>query len=148
MRQTIFDPWTAFRFHFRIFVLLLLLPVLATACSIAEPVKTAETPEQKGFALYATFVVMQEKAADVVEDPDTPGVVVEAIQKADRIAQPASKLLQAAAYQLQLARARLREVNDQTTLDEFQAALTTFNERLAEDGPKLEALIAAVREEL
>ena len=143
-------PWLEHRRARLWFQLIFVLPLLLllAACPSIEPVQRAETPEQKAFALYGTFVIMQEQGAKIVLDETTPAAVVRAIQAADRVAHPASKVLNAAAQQLQIARARLRNVENQTTLQEFEAALAVFNERWNEDAPKLRALIAAVEREL
>jgi hypothetical protein len=38
---------------------------------VNSPVQQAETPEQKAYALYGTYVIFQEKAAELVQDSST-----------------------------------------------------------------------------
>ena len=61
-----------------------------TGCSTLDPVKEAETLEQKGYAMYGTFVVYEEQAAKLIQDPGVPDNVKAAIQRADKTAKPAA----------------------------------------------------------
>lgn len=127
-------------------VLFTLLLVFAGGCATLEPVKTAETPEQKAFALHGTYVIYKEIAADLAEDPETPTTVVLAFERMVNVGDPAAVLLREAAAQLELARIQLGQAENQSALDEFQAALTTFNSRWADAQPKLQGFIDAVKE--
>lgn len=126
----------------------LLLLFTVTGCSTIEPVRTAETPEQKAFALHGTYVIYKEVAADLSEDPDTPDAAVEAFVRLVDVGDPAAVLLKEAATQLELARARLRDIEDQASLDQFTVALQVFNERWIDAQPKLQGLIDAVKEQI
>ena len=126
----------------------LLLLFAVAGCATIEPVRTAETPEQKAFALHGTYVIYKEVAADLAEDPDTPDAAVEAFVRLVDVGDPAAVLLQEAAKQLELARARLRDIEDQTAIDEFTVALQVFNERWGDAQPKLQGLIDAVKEQI
>ncbi len=127
---------------------LLVFAIFISGCATVEPVKTAETPEQKAFALYGTYVIYKEVGADLAVDPDTPDEFVQYLATAVRVADPASVLLKEAGIQLEKARARLKEIENQTTLDEFTVALQVFNERWADAQPKLQSFIDAVKEEI
>lgn len=50
-------------------LILCMLAVSGAACAPVNPVAVAETPEQKAYAAYGMFVVFQETAADLVDDP-------------------------------------------------------------------------------
>ena len=75
--------------------LLLLLTALA-GCQSANPMRAAETPEQRAYAAYGTFVIAQETAADLVEDASIPdGVRLRIIQAEERAKPVADSLLDA-----------------------------------------------------
>jgi len=66
------------------------------ACA-ANPVADAQTPEQKAFALYGTFVVFEEEGAKLVASTEIPDTAKQAIRVADAKAKPvADNLYQAA----------------------------------------------------
>lgn len=67
-------------------------------------VATASTLEQRAFALYGTFVVLEEQAAVLVRDRSIPKDVRKAIQRADKIAKPLADRLRGLAVQLNAAR--------------------------------------------
>ncbi len=65
-------------------------------CQGANPIKAAETPEQRAYAAYGTFVIAQETAADLVEDASIPdGVRLRIIQAEERAKPVADSLLDA-----------------------------------------------------
>lgn len=66
-------------------LLVLGLGVSLTACGVAT---TAETPQQRAYALIGTYAVLAQEAATLIENPDTPDEVVEAISLADQLAWP------------------------------------------------------------
>lgn len=69
---------------------LLLLTALA-GCQSANPIAAAETPEQRAYAAYGTFVIAQETAADLVEDTAIPRGVKLRIIAAEERAQPVAE---------------------------------------------------------
>ena len=65
-------------------------------CQGANPIKAAETPEQRAYAAYGTFVIAQETAADLVEDASIPdGVRLRIITAEERAKPVADSLLDA-----------------------------------------------------
>jgi hypothetical protein len=65
-------------------------------CQTANPLAAAETSEQRAFAAYGTFVILQETAADLVEDPAIPrGAKLRIIQAEERAKPVADSLLDA-----------------------------------------------------
>ena len=68
------------------------LAMLIVACT-ANPVKQAETFEQKAFALYGTYVIFQGEAAELVQDVATPERVKQALRDADKAAYPVAESL-------------------------------------------------------
>ena len=75
----------------------LLLWVFALAgCQSANPIAAAETSEQRAYAAYGTFVIFQEKAADLVEEQSLSRSVRLRIVQAEERAKPiADSLLDA-----------------------------------------------------
>ena len=124
------------------------LVLLLVGCNTLEPIQTAETPEQKAFALYADYVIYKEIGADLAEDPDTPDQFVLALAAAVQVGDPAAELLREVADQVTIARARLRAIPNQETEDELIVALQVFNENWVDAQPKLFAVIDAVKEAL
>lgn len=90
---------------------LVVLPLIIL-CSIFSgcqhnPLKAAETAEQKAFALYGTFEVAETLAAKLVLAPEVPANVKQALRKADREAKPAADALLAAAEEVILIKRQL-----------------------------------------
>ena len=75
---------------------LLLWLVALSGCQSANPMRPAETPEQRAYAAYGTFVIAQETAADLVEQENIPrGVRLRIIQAEERAKPVADSLLDA-----------------------------------------------------
>lgn len=74
----------------RLLVSLCLLAL--TACG-ANPYKDADTIQQKGYATYGTFVIVEEQAAALVQDPAVSGVVKLALRRADAKGKPIADAL-------------------------------------------------------
>lgn len=88
--------------------LALAVPLAAALLLAACAVRTAETPAQKAFALYGTFVVAEEAAAALIADPALPAAVRQGIRTADAVAKPLADALMAAAREYARAAAELR----------------------------------------
>lgn len=72
----------------------LLLWVFAFAgCQSANPIAAAETSEQRAYAAYGTFVIFQEKAADLVEEQSLSRSVRLRIVQAEERAKPVADSL-------------------------------------------------------
>lgn len=68
--------------------LILTLAALAlTACG-ANPFKDAENTQQEGYASYGTFVILEEQAAALVQNPAVPASVKLTLRRADAEAKP------------------------------------------------------------
>ncbi len=88
MRQLLYNQYLAF------FTLLLLVGL--QGCASTNPIGAAETAEQRAYAAYGTFVIFQEKAADLVEDENIPdGVKLPIIQAEERAKPVADSLIEA-----------------------------------------------------
>lgn len=120
----------------------LLLGLLA-ACA-HSPVQTAQTPEQKSFALYGEFVVYEEVAARLMQAPEVPASVKEAIKAADGKAKPiADKLLDAALEVIQIQK---QIAAGTSTQERLAIANTNLAQWYQEAEPKVSALVSAVKE--
>lgn len=76
-----------------------LLAVLTLAACASNPFSVAKTTEQKAYASYGTFVVMEQQGAKLIEDATVPVAVKRAIQRADAKAKPAADQLKLAVDQ-------------------------------------------------
>ena len=76
--------------------LLLCFTALLQGCAGSNPIAAADTPEQRAYAAYGTFVIAQETAADLVEDASIPdGVRLRIISAEERAKPVADSLLDA-----------------------------------------------------
>ena len=57
--------------------------IFAGCATFTKPFKTANTPQQKAYALYGTFVEIEEQVADIVTTQEIDEEVLEAIKHAD-----------------------------------------------------------------
>lgn len=69
------------------------LTVLLVAGCPVNPVKQAETFEQKAFALYGTYVIFQGKAAALEQDPTVPERIKQGLRDADKVTYPVAESL-------------------------------------------------------
>ena len=77
-------------------LLLVVNALFLSACQSANPIGAAETAEQRAYAAYGTFVIFQEKAADLAEDANIPrGVKLRIIAAEERAKPVAESLLDA-----------------------------------------------------
>lgn len=129
-----------------LYALLLILPLAACqSLGIANPVGTAQTVEQKAFALYGTYVIAEEEAADIVELAETPDVVKSVIRQTVVIAHPLAGSLRAAAESYGDVKDDLDALpNDAGLIAKATAALGNLEVIWQRAGPPMQALIGAV----
>ncbi len=101
--------WSGMRIGVASFMLgfvALTVPFLGGCASVQEvnAVAAADTLEQRAFALYGSFVVVEEQAAVLVRDKAVPKSVRKAVQAADAKAKPLADRLRTLAIQLNAAR--------------------------------------------
>lgn len=72
--------------------------------SAPNPIETAQTPEQKAFAVYGEFVVYEEIAADIVRMPQVSDSVKQRLKEIDAKTKPAADALRDAAMNVIEAR--------------------------------------------
>ncbi len=93
-------------------VALLGVVLILSACGSLSPFSAAKSTEQKAFAAYGTFVIVEEQAAKLVGDPTVPTSVKRALQRVDAKAKPAADELKKAADQVVLVKRDLNASAD------------------------------------
>lgn len=120
-----------------------LAALFLAACGGSNAVKSAQQAtadnraETIAFALYADFVVIEELAADVKDNPATPQSVKDALKRADAIASPIAERLRYLANEVQELRAVA--VAGGTGAESIAAKLVALNLYLTEAAPQLRA---------
>lgn len=123
-------------------IFLVLICVVLVACTV-DPVKTAQTPEQKAFAAYGMFVVFEEQAGKLASDPATPTVVKTNLRLADSVAKPAMDELYTATQVVISMEVALG--SGVTTQAQVDAALLNLSSLIISTQPKIDALVTAVK---
>ena len=73
----------------RYFTFLLLLTALGLqACASINPIAAAETPDQRAYAIFGTFTIFSEKAADLAENTSLPRSIRLGLVNAQEDARP------------------------------------------------------------
>lgn len=124
---------------------ILVLVLVACTTTPADLIRTAQTPAQYAFALYGTFVVTEEAAAGIVENPGTPPVVVAIIRTADAIAKPAADTMLEAARAYVAVNARLKAGDNGVSLGDVSGALSLLITATQRAGPSIDALVKAIQ---
>lgn len=133
---------TALNFSAFVTALLLFGALTISACKTINPVTAAETPEQRAYAVYGTFVVAEELGAKIVTDATTPASVKQAIKDADAKAKPAADALLDATQQVMTVRAQLAA--GATTEDKLKTVIANLDTWITDASPKVSALLKAV----
>lgn len=100
---------------------LLLCTYALAGCQGANPIRAAETPEQRAYAAYGTFVIFQERAAIIAEQENIPRDIRLRIIAAEERAKPTADSLM-------------------LTLLEFIRVKAEFDTAVDEGDPRLVAL--------
>jgi hypothetical protein len=126
------------------FLLVVSVPVILIlpGCKNA-PVQQAETVEQKAYALYGTYVIFQEKAAELVQNSATPENVKQALRDADRVAYPLAESLVEASLEVEAIREQI--ASGLTTEERLTIAISNLSTIYFSAAPKLLAVVAAVK---
>lgn len=102
------------------------------SCTTVEIFEEVKTVEQTHFATVAVFEEYDAAGYAIWLDADTPQEVKDGLQKARSAAHQALQLAKEAFTQVVLTRAKLKNVENQNTLDAAVAAAETFRERVDE----------------
>ncbi len=123
--------------------LLLLNVALLSACQAINPMGAAETNAQRAYAAYGTFVIFQEKAADLVEDPNVSRSAKLSIINADERAKPVADNLLDAYADFLVAQAEF--MAGRTTEEKLLIASNNLNSWVTRFMPTLNDLIRNVK---
>jgi hypothetical protein len=126
------------------FLLALSIPavLLVSGCQNA-PVQQAESVEQKAYALYGTYVIFQEKAAELVQDSTTPEGMKQTLRDADRVAYPVAESLVDAVVEVESIRQQVAA--GMTPEEKLTLAISNLSTIYFSAAPKLLAVVAAVK---
>lgn len=119
------------------------LTLMLPGCGTTTAVKQAETPEQKAYALYGTYVIFQEKAAELVQDSTTPDNVKQSLRDADRMAYPVAESLVEAVLEVEAIRQQIS--SGMTSEEKLTLALQNLSTIYFSAAPKLLAVVSAVK---
>lgn len=102
------------------------------ACTTAEIFSEVDTVEQTHFATVAVFDEYDAAGYVIWLDPNTPQEVKDGLSTARATAYQALQLAKEAFTQVVQTREKLKQVEDQSTLDAAVAAAETFRERVTD----------------
>lgn len=126
------------------FASLLVAAILALISGCASnPVAVAETPAQKAYAISASYNVILEAAANIVEDTTAPIDLRRAVQAAERRTTPVIESLETAFADYQVARAEFAA--GETTADRLDVATRNLESWLSQAETALVEIARAVR---
>lgn len=114
-----------------------------SACGSLSPLSHAQTVEQKAYAVYGEFVVIEEQAAAVVQSAEVPVNVRKAVADADTVAKPIADALLNAAATVKKVQAEIAV--GQSTEEKLVIATANLQKWVDELGPALQNLVSAVR---
>jgi len=114
-----------------------------SACGTLNPLSHAQTLQQKAYAQYGVFVVIEEQAAAIVQEPTVPASAKQAVARADAVAKPVADKLLAAILAVDQIREDIRA--GRTTEDKLVIATANLQKWYDEVVPLLNDLVAAVK---
>ena len=121
---------------------LLAIMLLLQACAGASPIAKAETIEQRAFATYGTFVIIEEQAAKLVSSGQLPDSAVRAIARADsQVKSVADALLDTT---LEFVVIRVEFEAGATTEEKFVRTMNELNGWIERTRPLIATLITVV----
>ena len=126
------------------YALLLMLVVALAGCKAANPIAAAETPEQRAYAAYGTFVIFQEKAADIVEDQTLSRNIRLSVAQAEQRARPVAESLIATYVEFIEVKAEF-DAGDPTAEARLVQVSTSLNDWVNRLAPLINELVRNVR---
>ncbi len=113
------------------------------ACAGSNPIAKAETTEQRAFATYGTFVIIEEQAAKLVSSGQLSDSAVRAIGRADAQVKSVADSLLNATLEFTVIRAEFEA--GETGEERFVRAMNELNSWIERARPLIANLITAVR---
>ncbi len=124
-------------------MLLVVAAFALSACGTLNPLSHAQTLQQKAYAQYGVFVVVEERAAAVVQDATVPASAKQAVARADAVAKPVADKLLATILAVDQIQADLAA--GKTTEDKLVIATADLQKWYDEVVPLISGLVAAVK---
>ena len=128
--------------QFQTFYLLAIM-LLLQACAGASPIAKAETTEQRAFATYGTFVIIEEQAAKLVSSGQISDSAVRAIARADAQVKSVADSLLNATLEFTVIRAEFEAGG--TGEERFVRAMNELDNWVERARPLIANLITAVQ---
>lgn len=122
---------------------LLVIMFALQACAAYNPISAAETTEQRAFATYGTFVIVEEQAAKLVSSGDISDSAVRAIGRADAQAKPVADSLLDTTLEFIVIREEYESGG--TGEAKFESAMNNLNSWVERARPLIANLISAVK---
>jgi hypothetical protein len=118
--------------------------IIVVGCSAIKPIETAQTIEQKAFAVFAEYAIAANKAANVAEDGATPQSVRKSILSGLELTAPVAKTLRDAALVAADARRAVEAADqrggaDASLMAKFDVAAGALQRLYTKSTPQLEA---------
>jgi hypothetical protein len=128
--------------HVHAFFLLVIM-LLLQSCAVTDAMAKAETIEQRAFAAYGTFVIIEEQAAKLVSSGQIPNSAVRAIGRADAQVKPVADSMLDAALEFTVIRVEYEAGG--TGEEKFVRTMNELNGWVERVMPLIANLITAVR---
>jgi hypothetical protein len=122
---------------------LLAIMLLLQSCAVTDAMAKAETIEQRAFAAYGTFVIIEEQAAKLVSSGQIPNSAVRAIGRADAQVKPVADSMLDAALEFTVIRVEYEASG--TGEEKFVRTMNELNGWVDRVMPLIANLITAVR---
>jgi hypothetical protein len=117
--------------------------VMLAGCASTNAVGAATDTEQRAYAVYGTFVVIEERGAALVTNPATPPAVTAAIRVADAKAKPTADALLKATQDYLAVAAQVKAGT--TTADKLTLASANLNNWITTATVDVNRLVTAVK---
>lgn len=114
-----------------------------SGCAVVEPLKAAQTVEQKAYVLYAEYTIAQGVAVRLVRDAAVPASVKSDISRAEAAAFPVAEQLADTA--MVVTELREQYVVGATSQEKLESAVANLSNIYFAVKPRLEALILTVK---
>lgn len=124
--------------------LLLLVALGLQACASVNPIAAAETTEQRAYAMYGTFVIASEKAADLAENASLPRSVRLGLVDAEEDARPVVESMLEVLAEYETIRAQVDA--GETSEDRLVIVANNLNSWVDRVAPLINRLISRVQE--
>ena len=123
--------------------LLIMSTVFFAGCSNMNPIAKADSTEQQAYAVYGTYVLFLERAADIAEDPRTPHSVKVRLLKSQQAID--EEITQVLVLLEQYAELRQQYEEAQTREEQLVAISNSLNVVVLRVIPMLDNFIHSVR---